>query len=105
MIGLAGVQRLAIDIGKDRHRFDAHLAAAADEAHRNLAAVGDQDSLEHRETSEGAEIMILLYESCLGRGYVTTACDVDYLSVGFGFQRGSREGSIPIDCISARAAW
>ena len=47
VIGFADVQRLAVHVGEDGDRLDAHLAAGANDAHRNFAAIGDQDSFEH----------------------------------------------------------
>ena len=47
LVGARDVQRVAIELGVDRHRGDAHLAQRADDADRDLAAVGDQDLLEH----------------------------------------------------------
>ena len=37
------VRRLRVGVGEDRDRFDAHLAAGADDPDRDLAAVGDQN--------------------------------------------------------------
>ena len=42
------VQRVAIGFGIDRDGRDAHFAGRADHAHRDLAAVGDDDFGEHR---------------------------------------------------------
>jgi hypothetical protein len=47
MIGERGVEGLGIRIGVDRDRLDAHLAARADDANGNLAAIRYQDSREH----------------------------------------------------------
>ena len=41
------VKGVAIHVGIDGHRLDAHLAAGPDHADGDLAAVGDQDLLEH----------------------------------------------------------
>ena len=43
LVGQADVQRLAVGLRKDRHGGDAHLLAGADDAHGNLAPVGDQN--------------------------------------------------------------
>ena len=51
VVGLAHVQRLAVDIGEDGDRLDAHLAAGANDADGNLTAIGDQHSLEHNDAS------------------------------------------------------
>ena len=47
LIGHAHVQRGAVGIGVDGDAGDAHFAQRADHAHRDLAAVGDQDLAEH----------------------------------------------------------
>ncbi len=41
MIGFAHVQRGAIGVRVNGHRFDSQLAACADDPHRDLSAVGD----------------------------------------------------------------
>ena len=46
LVGEAHVQRVAVGLGVDRDRADPHLVAGADDAHRDLAAVGDEDLLE-----------------------------------------------------------
>ncbi len=46
-VGALDVQRVAIGLGVDGHRADAHLGAGAHDADGNLAAVGDQDLLDH----------------------------------------------------------
>jgi hypothetical protein len=51
LVGEADVQRVAVDVGVDRDRRDPELAAGADDAHGDLAAVGDQDLVEHRRSS------------------------------------------------------
>ena len=50
-VGAADMQGARIRIGKHRHRPDAHLAAGADDAAGDLAAVGDEQSADHRVTS------------------------------------------------------
>ena len=47
VVGEAHVQRLAVGLGVHGDRLDAELAAGADDAQRDLAAIGDQDLLEH----------------------------------------------------------
>ena len=44
----AHVQRLGVGLGVDGHGRDAQLAAGADDAHGDLAPVGDEDLVEHR---------------------------------------------------------
>jgi hypothetical protein len=46
-LGQRDVQRGGIGVRIDGHRFDAKLAARADHAYRNLAAIGDQDPGKH----------------------------------------------------------
>ena len=41
------VLRLAVGLGVNRDRRDAHLARRADHPARDLAAIGDQDLAEH----------------------------------------------------------
>ena len=47
-VGLAHVRRARVGVGVDGDRRDAQLAAGADDPQRDLAAVGDQDLLEHQ---------------------------------------------------------
>src|SRR5690606_9129364 len=47
LVGEAHVQGVAVDVRVDGDRLDAHLAAGAHHAHRELPAIGDQDLLEH----------------------------------------------------------
>ena len=47
VVGEAHVQRLAVGLGVDGDGLDAELAAGANDAQRDLAAIGDQDFLEH----------------------------------------------------------
>jgi hypothetical protein len=47
VVGEAHVQRLAVRLGIHRDRLDAELAARADDAQRDLAAIGDQHLLKH----------------------------------------------------------
>ena len=44
----ARVQRGAVEVGVDGGDLDAHLARGAQDAQRDLAAVRDQDAVEHR---------------------------------------------------------
>ena len=43
LVGLEHVQGLAVGLGEDGDGRDAHLAAGANDAHRDLTAIGDQD--------------------------------------------------------------
>src|SRR5690606_19266223 len=54
LVGKAHVQRLAVRLAVYRDCADAHLAARADDAQRNLAAVRDQYFLEHRPVTSTA---------------------------------------------------
>ena len=47
-IGGADVQRVAVDVAVDRDRADAEVVAGADDAERDLAAIGDEDGGERR---------------------------------------------------------
>ena len=53
LVGEPHVQRVLVGLRVDRHRLDAQLAARADDAKRDLAAVGDQDFLEHGSLCTG----------------------------------------------------
>ncbi len=46
-VGHLDVQRLAIGVGIDGDRLDAHLARGLDDAAGDLAAIGNEDFLEH----------------------------------------------------------
>ena len=48
LVGVADVQRVAVELGVHRDRGDPELAAGAHHAHGDLAAVRDQDLLEQR---------------------------------------------------------
>ena len=48
LVGEPDVERVLVGLGIDGHGLDAELAARHDDAHRDLAAVGDQDFLKHR---------------------------------------------------------
>ena len=48
LVGEAHVERARVDLGVDGDGLDAELAARAQDAQRDLAAVGDEDLLEHR---------------------------------------------------------
>ena len=52
VVGEAHVQRFAIGLGVDGDRLHAELAAGADDAQRDLAAIGDQDLVEHSSSSD-----------------------------------------------------
>ena len=44
LVGEPHVRRVGVGLGVDRDGRDAHRAAGADDAHGDLAAVGDQDT-------------------------------------------------------------
>ena len=48
VVGEADVERLAIGFGVHGHRLNVELAARADDSERDLAAIGDQNFLEHQ---------------------------------------------------------
>src|SRR5262245_14372295 len=47
VIGVPDMERLAIGVGVYRNRLDIEFAAGADNTHRNLTAIGDQDAFKH----------------------------------------------------------
>ena len=47
LVGEPDVQRVLVGLGIDGDGLDAELAAGEDDAHRDFAAVRDQDFLEH----------------------------------------------------------
>ena len=49
-VGHFHMQRIAVGLGIDRDGFDAHAARGFDDPAGDLAAIGNQDSLEHRRT-------------------------------------------------------
>ena len=55
LVGEPDVQRVLVRLGIDGDRLDAQLAAGMDDAQRDLAAVGDQDLLEHRAIYAGLD--------------------------------------------------
>ncbi len=54
VVGFTHVQRGAVGLRIDRDRLDAQIAAGADHAHGDLAAIRYQDALEHRLRYEPA---------------------------------------------------
>ena len=63
VVGEADVQRLAVGLGVDGDRLDAELAAGANDAQRDLAAICDQDFLEHA-ADQAAEAIRSPTSSC-----------------------------------------
>jgi hypothetical protein len=55
----ADVQRVAIDIAVDRGRADAEIVAGADDAERDLAAIGDEDGGERRSPLLKRDVAVL----------------------------------------------
>ena len=49
------VQGIAIGVGINRNRGDAHLCTGADDANRNLSTVGNQDFLDHVRVPRGGD--------------------------------------------------
>ena len=47
LVGEADVQGVAVEVGVHGHRGDAHLLACTDDSDSDLAAVGDEDLVEH----------------------------------------------------------
>ena len=58
LVGQAHMHRLGIGGGMHGDRGDAHLAAGALDPQRDLAAVGDQDFVEHRPGPGGYSMII-----------------------------------------------
>ena len=54
LVGEAHVRRVGVGVGVDRDRADVELLERADDADRDLAAVGDQDGVEHQPTVSAA---------------------------------------------------
>jgi hypothetical protein len=48
LVGHLDMQRVAVGLGIDRDGFNAHPARGLDDPAGNLAAIGNQDSLEHK---------------------------------------------------------
>ncbi len=55
LVGTFDVQGIAVGIGIDRNRGDAHLRASADDANGNLAPVGNQNFLDHVRVPRGGD--------------------------------------------------
>ena len=55
-VGFADMERGAVDIGIDGNGRDADFAAGANDAHRDLSAIGDQNLLEHFANGPAAGI-------------------------------------------------
>ena len=55
VVGLAHVQRAAVNVREDRHRLDTNLAAGPHDAHRDFAAIGNEDSLEHESDLDAGD--------------------------------------------------
>ncbi len=58
-IGGADVQRVTVDIAVDRDRADAQVVAGADDAERDLAAIGDEDGGERRSPLLKRDVAVL----------------------------------------------
>jgi hypothetical protein len=55
----ADVQRVAVDIAVDGGRADAKIVAGADDAERDLAAIGDEDGGERRSPLLKRDVAVL----------------------------------------------
>ena len=71
LVGEADVQRVLVGLGVDRDRLDAQLAAGEDDAQRDLAAVGDQDLLEHRLVTTSSRMAKSRSPYCTGWPFST----------------------------------
>jgi hypothetical protein len=58
-VGGADVQRVAVDVAVDRGRADAEIVAGADDAERDLAAIGDEDGGERRSPLLKRDVAVL----------------------------------------------
>jgi hypothetical protein len=58
-VGGADVQRVAVDIAVNRGRADAEIVAGADDAERDLAAIGDEDGGERRSPLLKRDVAVL----------------------------------------------
>jgi hypothetical protein len=58
-VGGADVQRVAVDIAIDRGRADAEVVAGANDAERDLAAIGDEDGGERRSPLLKRDVAVL----------------------------------------------
>src|SRR5258706_7104336 len=56
LVGEAHVQRARVGLRVHGDRLDAELAARANDAQRDLAAIGDEDLLKHRATLRGKKL-------------------------------------------------
>ena len=54
LVGQVQIRRIAVGLAEDGHDLDAQVAAGADDPQGDLAAVGDQDALEHRQCAVGS---------------------------------------------------
>jgi hypothetical protein len=58
-VGRTDVQRVTIDVAVDRDRADAEVVAGADDADRDLAAIGDEDGGERRSPLLKRDVAVL----------------------------------------------
>src|SRR5206468_3133001 len=56
LVGQADVEGIPIEVGEHGDARDAHLAAGADDPHRNLPAIGDENLAEHEGSMVSASI-------------------------------------------------
>ena len=63
LVGEPDVQRVLVRLGVDGHGLDAELAAREDDAHGDLAAVRDQDFLEHGICGSRPRYFVLIANS------------------------------------------
>ena len=52
-VGELQVTGIAVGFAEDRHGFDPHFTAGADDPQGDLAAIGDQDALKHGRSFRG----------------------------------------------------
>ena len=102
LVGEAHVQRVAVDVGVDGDRLDAQLAAGADHAHRDLAAVGDQDLLEHAGSERDVPVLLRRVLVALVRQHLERVDDLRRASPRAGSPR--RCSRAPPPCTGSRTS-
>ena len=71
-VGEFQVAGVAVGLAVDRHRLDSQLVAGADDPKGDLAAIGDQDALEHKTVTNGVAAGVGVRSAECGRAVVRT---------------------------------
>ena len=78
LVGQPDVGGETIGLRVYRHRLDAQLAAGADDAHRDLTPIGDQDFLDHQRGilpcfrgGPGSRLLRIMRNDAISRGRVS----------------------------------